>query len=67
MLHRIGSPPDGDGPQGGGPDLDQLAVLLAPLAGSMNLVGVSVADFRPDLDPGGHHAARLVGLLDRVL
>lgn len=55
------------GRRGGGPDLDQLAVLLAPLAGSMNLVGVSVADFRPDLDPGGHHAARLVGLLDRVL
>jgi len=54
-------------PQGGGPDLDQLAVLLAPLAASPNLVGVSVADFRPDLDPDGHHAARLVDLLDRVL
>lgn len=54
-------------PQDGGPDLDHLAVLLAPLAASPNLVGVSVADFRPDLDPGGRQAARLVDLLDRVL
>jgi Arginase/agmatinase/formimionoglutamate hydrolase, arginase family len=54
-------------PQNGGLNLDQLAVLLAPLTASTNLVGVSVADLRPDLDPDGHHAARLVHLLDRVL
>jgi arginase len=59
--------PDRRGPDGAGPDLDQLAVLLAPLARSSALVGVSVTDLRPDLDPGGHHAARLVDLLDRVL
>lgn len=54
-------------PQAGGPDFDQLAVLLGPLASSPSLVGVSVADFRPDLDPSGVYAARLVSLLERVL
>jgi arginase len=54
-------------PQDGGPDFDQLAALLAPLAASPSLLGVSVADFRPDLDPGGEHAARLIALLDRTL
>lgn len=54
-------------PQPGGPDLDQLAAVLAPLAASPRLAGVSVADFRPDLDPDGRYAARLVDLLDRVL
>ena len=54
-------------PQTGGPDFDQLAAVLTPLAASPNLLGVSVADFRPDLDPDGEHAARLVALLDRTL
>jgi arginase len=54
-------------PQDGGPDLDQLAAVLSPLAASPNLVGVSIADLRPDLDPDGGHATRLVGLLDRSL
>ena len=54
-------------PQDGGPDLDQLAAVLTPLAASPHLLGVSVADFRPDLDPDGSHAARLVALLDRTL
>jgi arginase len=54
-------------PQPGGPDPDQLEALLAPLARSPRLLGVSVADFRPDLDPDGGHAARLVALLDRTL
>lgn len=54
-------------PQDGGPDLDQLAAVLAPLAASPNLVGVSIADLRPDLDHNGGHAARLVALLDRTL
>jgi arginase len=34
-------------PQDGGPDLDQLAAVLAPLTASSRLIGVSVADFRP--------------------
>jgi arginase len=54
-------------PQAGGPDLDQLAAVLIPLAASAHLAGMSVADFRPDLDPDGAHAARLVALLGRLL
>jgi len=54
-------------PQDGGPDLDQLAAVLTPLTAAPRLLGVSVADFRPDLDPDGSQAARLVALLDRTL
>lgn len=54
-------------PQDGGPDLEQLASVLAPLAASPSLVGVSIADLRPDLDRDGRYAARLVALLDRTL
>jgi arginase len=54
-------------PQPGGPDLDQLAAVLTPLAAAPGLVGISVADFRPDLDPDGTQATRLVALLDGIL
>jgi arginase len=54
-------------PQPGGPDWAQLTQLLAPLARSPGLLGVSIADFRPDLDPTGEFAARIVELLDRTL
>ena len=54
-------------PQPGGPDWDQLAAALRPLARSPRLLGVSVADFRPDLDPTGQLANRVVDLLDRTL
>jgi arginase len=54
-------------PQPGGPDLDQLAAVFPPLAASPRLIGVSVADFRPDLDPDRRHAAQLVARLDRIL
>ncbi|MFC6023790.1 arginase family protein [Plantactinospora solaniradicis] len=54
-------------PQVGGPNLNQLAGVLAPLTASPNLVGVSIADLRPDLDPDGRHAAGLVALLDGTL
>ncbi len=54
-------------PQDGGPDLDQLAAAIAPLAASPSLIGASIADFRPDLDPDGEQAAALIALLDRVL
>ncbi|MBU2670384.1 arginase family protein [Actinoplanes bogorensis] len=53
--------------QGGGPDFAQLAALLEPLVVSPRLVGVSVADFRPDLDPDGVHARRLVGLIENCI
>jgi arginase len=54
-------------PELDGPDWDQLTALLLPLARSPRLLGVSVADFRPDLDPDGEHARRIVDLLVRVL
>jgi arginase len=54
-------------PQAGGPDTGGLATVLATLAAAPNLLGVSVADFRPDLDPTGRYAAGLVDLLDRAL
>ncbi|MCP3782172.1 arginase family protein [Micromonospora sp. A3M-1-15] len=54
-------------PEPGGPGLRQLADLLAPLLASPRLLGLSVADFRPDLDPDGVHAAALVALLRRLL
>jgi arginase len=54
-------------PQPGGPDWEQLATALRPLARSPRLLGVSVADFRPDLDPAGALAARVLDLLDRTL
>jgi arginase len=54
-------------PQAGGPDLEQLAAVLTPLTAAPALLGVSIADYRPDLDPDGTCAARLVALLDRIL
>jgi arginase len=54
-------------PQPAGLDWDQLAELLAPLARSPDLLGVSLADFRPDLDATGELANKVVALVDRVL
>ncbi|MDV7083054.1 arginase family protein [Rhodococcus sp. IEGM 248] len=54
-------------PQPGGLDWDQLADVVAPLARSPRLVGVSVADFRPDLDPTGDQATRVLDFLGRTL
>lgn len=54
-------------PEPGGLDWGQLAALLAPLARLPHLVGFSVADFRPDLDPDGTSAGRIVDLLARTL
>jgi arginase len=54
-------------PQPGGPGWEELAVALEPLARSPRLLGVSVADFRPDLDPAGDLAVRVVDVLGRIL
>lgn len=54
-------------PQPDGPDWEQLAALLTPLAQAPQLLGVSVADFRPDLDPTGGLALRVVELLAKTL
>jgi arginase len=47
-------------PQPLGLDWDQLTELARPLAAAANLVGVSIADFNPDLDRDGEHAAHIV-------
>ncbi|MDQ3629339.1 MAG: arginase family protein [Actinomycetota bacterium] len=54
-------------PQPNGLDWDQFAAVIEPLARSPLLLGVSVTDFRPDLDPDGELAARIVDLLERTL
>jgi arginase len=54
-------------PQANGLDWDAATALLRPLAGSPGLIGMSVADFNPDLDPQGRYAARVVELLAAVL
>lgn len=54
-------------PQGAGLDWSQLTAVLESLAQSPQLIGVSVADFRPDLDPTGELAARIVHLLETAL
>jgi arginase len=54
-------------PQPLGLDWDELIALARPLAAAPNLVGVSVADFNPDLDADGAHAARVVEALGRIL
>jgi arginase len=40
---------------------------VGPLAAADGLVGVSVADFNPDLDPDGEHSRRVVDALGAVL
>jgi arginase len=62
-----GSLPAVSYPQPGGPDWEQLSAVLRPLARSPHLLGVSVADFRPDLDPAGEHASRITELLAHTL
>jgi arginase len=54
-------------PQPGGLNWEQLALALEPLARSPRLLGVSVADFRPDLDPTGDLATRVVDLLQQTM
>ena len=54
-------------PQPQGLDWDQLAAVIEPLGRSPRLLGVSVADFRPDLDPTGELATRILDVLDRAL
>lgn len=53
-------------PQPVGLDWDEVVALTRPLAAAPNLLGISVADFNPDLDPNGVHAARVVAALDSL-
>jgi arginase family enzyme len=50
-------------PQPLGLDWEEVVALCRPLAAAPNLLGASVADFNPDRDPGGAHAARVVEAL----
>jgi len=50
-------------PQPLGLDWEQLEALLRPFVDAGNLIGVSVADFNPDDDADGAHAARIVEVL----
>lgn len=54
-------------PQPLGLDWDELAALSRPLVAAAGLIGVSVADFNPERDPEGAHAARVVELLAALL
>jgi len=42
---------------------NELIDLVRPLLHAPNLVGVSLADYEPDLDPDGRYARRIVGAL----
>jgi arginase len=53
-------------PQPLGLDWDELVALARPLVATPNLLGISVADFNPDLDADGTHAARVVEALDAL-
>jgi arginase len=50
-------------PQRLGLDWDELVALGRPLVAAPNLLGISVADFNPDRDADGTHAARVVEAL----
>jgi len=54
-------------PQPDGPGCNQLAALIRPLLAHPGLVGLSLADFRPDLDPEGAYARRMVELLRQTM
>lgn len=54
-------------PQPRGLDWDAFVALARPLLASDALVGVSVADFNPDLDEEGMHARRVVQALGDAL
>ena len=54
-------------PQPRGLDWDAFVALARPLMASDALLGVSVADFNPDLDEDGTHAQRVVDALASAL
>lgn len=53
-------------PQPLGLDWDDLVGLARPLVAAPKLLGVSVADFNPDRDAGGAHAATVVQALESL-
>ena len=53
-------------PQPLGLDWDEFVTVCRPLVAAPNLLGISVADFNPDHDADGTHAARVVEALVQV-
>lgn len=51
-------------PQALGLDWEEVVALVRPFVGAPNLLGISVADFNPDRDADGTHAARVVEALE---
>ncbi len=54
-------------PQPNGLDWDSLVAIARPLLASRSLVGISVADFNPDLDEDGAYARRVVQALAEIV
>jgi arginase len=61
VMPAVGSP------EPGGPDIDELAALLAPLVAHPNALGMALTLYDPSLDPDRSSAGRLVDLLARSL
>jgi arginase len=57
VMPAVGSP------EPGGPDIDQLAALLAPMVEHPKALGIALSLYDPSLDPDRSSAARLVELL----
>jgi arginase len=55
-----------DSPEPGGPTLDELAALVAPLARHPRALGLQLTIYDPALDPDRSCAARLVALFERI-
>jgi arginase len=53
-------------PQSLGLEWDELLALTRPLVAAPNLLGMSLADFNPDRDVDGAHAARIVEALESL-
>jgi arginase len=53
-------------PQALGFNWDELVALARPLVAAPNLLGISIADFNPDLDPDGAHAGRVTEALESL-
>jgi arginase len=61
VMPAVGSP------EPGGPDIDELAALLAPFVDHPKVLGIALALYDPSLDPDRSSAARLVELLAKSL
>jgi len=56
-----------DSPEPGGPDLERLAAIIAPMVRHPRALGLQLTIYDPALDADGECAARLVSLLESAL